>query len=207
MTERKDRLLIIFTRNAELGKCKTRLAAVIGDQPALELYKFLLAHTVSVTRELKVARIVYYSEAVRQNDLWDPAIYSKEVQRGSDLGERMEQAFRNAFEAGYSKIIIIGSDLYDLSQEELEQAFTALENSDFVLGPASDGGYYLLGMKAPFPELFRNKQWGGHEVLKATLEDLEGRSVARLPVKNDIDRYEDIKDVPVFQPFIKHLKT
>jgi len=207
LNSRKDRLLLIFTRNPELGKCKTRLAAVTGDEAALEIYKFLLQHTVSVTRDLRLAKRVCYTEAIRQDDYWDPDIYQKALQQGNDLGERMLTAFEQGFAEGYNKIVIIGSDMYDLSQADLEEAFYRLENTGYVLGPAMDGGYYLLGMKAVEPRLFRGKNWGSATVLKDTLNDLEGKSLALLPVKNDIDVYEDIKDIPAFKPFIKHLKN
>jgi hypothetical protein len=119
----------------------------------------------------------------------------------------MLAAFEQGFAEGYNKIVIIGSDMYDLKQADLEEAFYRLESTDYVLGPALDGGYYLLGMKAAEPRLFRGKNWGSATVLKDTLNDLEGKSLALLPVKNDIDVYDDIKDIPVFKPFIKHLKN
>lgn len=207
MNSRKDRLLLIFTRNPELGKCKTRLAAVTGDEAALEIYRFLLRHTVSVTRNLRMAKRVCYTEAIRQKDYWGPDIYQKVLQQGNDLGERMLTAFEQGFAEGYGKIVIIGSDMYDLSTADLEEAFYRLESTDYVLGPAMDGGYYLLGMKAPTPRLFIRKNWGSATVLENTLKDLEGESLALLPIKNDIDVYEDIKDIPAFKPFIKHLKN
>ena len=196
-------LLIIFTRNPELGKCKTRLAAHIGDSAALEIYKFLLDHTVKITRSLEVDKRVYYSEEIWENDIWDRSIYQKSLQRGSGLGERMQNAFEEGFQRGYQKIIIIGSDLYDLETAELQEAFAALNKADFVLGPASDGGYYLLGMTRPYPRLFKEKAWGTHTVLEKTLEDLEGESLFLLDEKNDIDVFEDIKGHPDFKPFLK----
>lgn len=203
MNNREDQLLLIFTRNPELGKCKTRLAAVIGDEAALEIYKFLLRHTVSVTRGLALHKRVCYSESIQQDDYWDPHIYQKVLQEGSDLGARMLGAFKQGFAEGYDKIIIIGSDMYDLQATDLEEAFRRLDGADYVLGPARDGGYYLLGMKATDPRLFSDKDWGSPTVLEATLKDLENKSMALLPEKNDIDVYEDIRDVPVFEQFIK----
>lgn len=198
----KENLLLIFTRNPVLGKCKTRLAAVIGDKSALEIYKFLLARTAGVTRDLKVDKAVFYSQNVMENDIWDSSVYVKKVQEGNDLGARMLNAFEWGFEQGYQKILIIGSDLYDLSSEDLEKAFEALDNSDFVIGPASDGGYYLLGMKQLKKELFRNKIWGKASVLEATLQDLKNESLHLLEVRNDVDLYEDIKEIEVFQKFL-----
>jgi len=207
LNNREDQLLLIFTRNPELGKCKTRLAAVIGDEAALEIYKFLLRHTVSVTRGLRFDKRVCYSESIQQDDYWDPHVYQKVLQEGSDLGERMLGAFKQGFADGYDKIIIIGSDMYDLQAADLEEAFRRLDDADYVLGPARDGGYYLLGMRAADPRLFINKDWGAPTVLEATLKDLENKNPALLPVKNDIDVYEDIRDVPVFKQFIKPMRN
>ena len=201
---RKENLLLIFTRNPVLGKCKTRLAAVIGDESALEIYKFLLARTSDITKDLKVEKTVFYSEYVIEDDYWDPQIYGKKVQEGSNLGECMLNAFAWGFEQGFQKILIIGSDLYDLNTKDLEQAFAALEKNDFVVGPASDGGYYLLGMKKLRRELFRNKAWGKASVLEDTLVDLKNKEVQLLEVRNDVDLYEDIKDIEVFQKFLKN---
>ncbi len=205
MKQDQENLLLIFTRNPELGKCKTRLAASVGDETALAIYIFLLEHTVAVTKDLKVSKEVYYSAAIREGDLWDPLIYQKKIQWGSDLGERMANAIKAGFKAGYKKIAIIGSDLYDLSPEDLEEAFKMLQTNDFVLGPASDGGYYLLGMTHFIPDIFKNKDWGTSTVLKDTLADLKNKNVYLLETKNDVDVLEDIADVSAFQPFLKNI--
>ena len=202
----KSNLLLIFTRNPELGKCKTRLAAKVGDVAALSIYKFLLDRTVSFTKDLNVSKEVYYSESIWENDIWDSKIFTKKLQTGSDLGQKMSNAFEEGFNSGFKKIIIIGSDMYDLSQKELEDAFSKLENHDFVVGPAEDGGYYLLGMTSLKKELFQKKSWGTHTVLSDTLKDLSNENFCLLQEKNDVDHYEDIKDIPAFQPFLKHMK-
>ncbi|MCL6267642.1 TIGR04282 family arsenosugar biosynthesis glycosyltransferase [Flagellimonas myxillae] len=201
-----DSLLLIFTRNPELGKCKTRLAAKVGDLAALEIYKFLLSHTVGLTKGLASDKWVFYSEEIWEDDVWPTAHYQKKLQKGDDLGQRMLHAFQEGFESGYEKIIIIGSDMYDLSQGDLESAFSHLEHHDFALGPAEDGGYYLLGMTRLKKELFLHKSWGTDTVLPSTLKDLVGETCAVLPIKNDVDHYEDIKDIEAFQPFLKHIK-
>lgn len=199
-------LLIIFTRNPELGKCKTRLAATIGDSAALEIYKLLLRHTVRVTKDLQVDKQVFYSERIGKNDIWNEKYFSKQRQEGKDLGIRMENAFLSAFAEGYQRVIIIGSDLYDLQTSDLQEAFATLDDHDYVIGPALDGGYYLLGMKSINRALFVNKSWGTATVFKETMKQLKEEDVYILTVKNDIDRYEDIKDLSVFKPFIKQLK-
>lgn len=194
--------IIIFTRNPELGKCKTRLAATIGDENALEVYKILLQHTTIITKNLNVDKFVYYSNAIPKDDLWNNDTYRKSTQEGSDLGMRMQNAFSDLFSLGYEKIIIIGSDMCDLSQSDLEIAFSKLESNDFVIGPASDGGYYLLGMKKIETSVFRNKTWGTNTVLEDTMTDLNNKSIWKLPVRNDIDIYDDILGIEKFQQFI-----
>ncbi len=200
---KEKNLLLIFTRNPELGKCKTRLAAKVGDHTALEIYKFLLAHTVKITKGLTVDKEVHYSVKIRDNDIWDQDVYTKRQQQGEDLGVRMEYAFAQGFENEYQNVIIIGSDMYDLDQKDLEKAFSALQTHDYVIGPAVDGGYYLFGMKSLNSHVFRNKNWGTETVLQDTLKDIDAANVKMLDKRNDIDYYEDIKDVEVFQKFLK----
>jgi len=200
-------LLIIFTRNPELGKVKTRLAKDVGDQSALEIYEFLLKHTVSVTKDLEFTKEVHYSEEIQHDDIWDEDIYIKKKQIEGALGEKMEQAFLSGFKNGYKNIIIIGSDLYDLNREEIKDAFKALETFEYVLGPAEDGGYYLLGMNIFNEKIFKNKAWGTDTVLRDTLIDLKDQQIGLLDERNDIDVYEDIKEHEDFQQFFKHLKS
>lgn len=205
-TQLSKDLLLILTRNPELGKCKTRLAAKVGDPAALDIYKFLLDKTVSFTKDLKVEKWVYYSEKIWEEDIWDNKLYQKKLQIGNDLGERMMNAFNEGFQAGFEHIIIIGSDMYHLNQSDLEEAFSKFKNHNFVVGPSEDGGYYLLGMKSLKKELFQNKEWGTSSVLAGTLSDIEDEKIALLEEKNDVDYYEDIKDIEAFTPFLKHIK-
>ncbi|MFK8061385.1 MAG: TIGR04282 family arsenosugar biosynthesis glycosyltransferase [Polaribacter sp.] len=206
MTLKKDskNLLLIFTRNPELGKAKTRLAKTVGDKTALEIYRFLLEKTRTISAEVKIAdKAVYYSIKIRENDIWNESIFQKHQQVGEDLGIRMLNAFKNGFDAGYKKVMIIGSDLYDLSSKNIEKAFIELDTNDVVLGPAEDGGYYLLGMNALKENIFKNKDWGTETVRKDTLNDLIDKKVKLLEFKNDIDVYEDIINIPeIMQSFI-----
>ena len=157
-------LLLIFTRNPELGKAKTRLAKSVGDETALEIYKFLLNRTKEVTQDLSCDKAVYYSVKVRNNDIWDAKVYQKHQQEGEDLGFRMQNAFQNSFDVGYDKVMIIGSDLYDLTPKHINDAFNKLDSKNVVIGPAKDGGYYLLGMKKLQSNIFKNKAWGTETV-------------------------------------------
>ncbi|WP_375238515.1 TIGR04282 family arsenosugar biosynthesis glycosyltransferase [Aurantibacter sp.] len=195
--------LIIFTRNPELGKCKTRLAKTIGDQEALNVYKFLLQHTANVAKKVKSSRYVYYSVKIRDNDIWDKTLFNKKQQFGEDLGIRMQNAFQELFNLGHEKVIIIGSDLLDLSTEIIEEAYKKLDTNDAVIGPAEDGGYYLLGFKKPTPEVFNIKNWGTETVYKQTLEKLISKKVYVLETLNDIDYVEDLKPYPRFTSYFK----
>lgn len=205
MSHTPEQALLIFARNPEPGKCKTRLASTIGDTAALAIYTFLLEHTAKIARSLKnTDKHVYFSDHQGDGSLWEPETFSCHIQRGEDLGARMLSAFEDAFAAGYGKVVLIGTDLYDLGPEDLAAAFASLDTHQAVLGPADDGGYYLLGLTKKVPALFRNKAWGTETVLEATLRDLDGIPSFLLPLRNDIDRYEDIAGNPVFEPFIKN---
>ncbi len=202
-----ERALIIFTRNPELGKVKTRLAQKTGDRIALDIYKYLLAHTVEITRKIKADKYVFYSEEIIDNDLWDDGVYRKKLQQGDQLGGRMKNAFEQLFRLGYRNVMIIGSDIYELQQLHIEQAFETLENNDMVIGPAKDGGYYLLGMNSFLPAIFEIGNWGGNTVFEDTMKAAAKARVCVLSERNDVDNFEDICDVEAFQPFLKSLKT
>ncbi len=198
----QENLILIFTRNPELGKVKTRLAEGIGDKNALEIYEFLLNHTNEIVKEIRVSKRVLYSEEINRDDIWDNAIYQKKIQFGNDLGARMRNAFAEGFEDDYKKIVIIGTDLYDLEASDIENALDKLDKHDIVIGPADDGGYYLLGLKYIPKGIFINKNWGTSSVLNDTLNDIEGLNFHLLKSKNDIDTIHDIKKIPEFQKYI-----
>jgi rSAM/selenodomain-associated transferase 1 len=195
MTNKK--MLLLFVRNPELGKVKTRLAASVGPEKALEIYLHLLQHTRQVTQELPVQKRVYYSGAVHMHDLWPNEQYQKRAQPTGDLGQRMEAAFESAFAEGYSSVVIIGSDCLQLTSEIILRAYKELEQHEVVIGPALDGGYYLLGMNHLHPELFRDKRWSTERVFPETLYDIERLhlSHALLPRLSDIDYVEDLDDL------------
>lgn len=195
-------LLIIFTRNPELGKVKTRLAKSIGDENALTIYKTLLDRTEKTTRNLTCDKAIYYSVKIRENDIWDASIYQKHQQRGDDLGIRMLNAFSEAFSNNYDKVAIIGSDLFDLNPNHINEAFEELNNNDIVIGPAHDGGYYLLGMKSIYSQVFKNKDWGTSTVFNDTIKDLKNESIHLLETLNDIDVYDDLKNIKAFKKYL-----
>ena len=198
-----ENLILIFTRNPELGKVKTRLAATIGNSNALEIYIQLLEHTRKVTLETDFDKRVLYSEEINTNDMWNNHLFQKKLQFGKDLGVRMYNAFKEGFEDGYKKIVIVGSDLIALESDDIQEAISKLEENDIVIGPAEDGGYYLLAMKAIPENIFSNKEWGTNTVFKDTLKDIKNLKYHLLKEKNDIDTYDDIKNIPFFKKYTK----
>ena len=186
-------LLMVFVRNPQLGTVKTRLATTVGDKVALEIYIELMRHTAEVTHKVSADKKVFYSEKIEQHDVWTEMNFSKVLQTKGTLGQRMENAFRTAFEKGYKKVLIVGSDLYSLKTSHIEKALHQLDKKEVVIGPAQDGGYYLLGLKKNLPALFCNKSWGTSTVLKETLNDLKLKSIFLMETLNDIDNFEDLK--------------
>lgn len=187
--------LIIFVRNPVLGKVKTRLAASIGMDAALRIYQKLLSHTFCITDPLPVHKFIFYTGGLIENDMWSRDGFYKFKQTEGDLGNRMQQAFENVFTIGYERVVIIGSDCYDLTSVIINNAFDILNQNDLVLGPAHDGGYYLLGMKSSHPPLFQNKPWSTSFLFQETVRAIEALqlSYGLLPLLNDMD---DVKDVP-----------
>jgi hypothetical protein len=184
--------LIIFIRNPELGKVKTRLAKSVGDEKALEIYKSLLEHTRKTVLQVEVNLLLFYADRVNPDDDWSSLGFIKYAQVNEDLGGRMHHAFLKALEH-HQKAIIVGSDLPQINAQLLQEAFQKLEDHTFVIGPAMDGGYYLLGMKSPTPELFENMEWSTPNVFAQTVQRIEslGGTWYELPELSDVDYVED----------------
>lgn len=185
--------LIVFQKNAVLGKVKTRLAASVGDEKALKIYEWLTAYTHQQVKELRVDKYLFYSDFIPENSTKDLEKYQFEVQSGKDLGERMRNAFSKLFTLGYTSVIILGTDCADLKTEYLNKAFMSLSQSEIVLGPAKDGGYYLLGMSRYIPEIFQDIPWSTSKVLEATLDRANALKIEYefLTVLSDIDNLKD----------------
>jgi uncharacterized protein len=196
MDESKRSLLIIFYRNPKVGKVKTRLAATVGKEKALEIFRKLSLHTKTITENLAVDKIVFYSDAIDLIDMWPNATFLKALQQGEDLGRRMKHAFVAGFETGYKSICAVGTDCFELTEGIIKQAFEALESFDAVIGPARDGGYYLIGMNKPHVSIFKNKEWSTESVLGDTLNDFEslGLTYLKLQELRDVDTENDLPD-------------
>ena len=185
--------LIIFIRKPELGKVKTRLATTIGNEKALEIYKSLLEHTLEIAKQVQARKFIFYSDGMVVDDNWNLPGFEKRDQIGDDLGEKMSNAF-NALLLNYNKVVIIGSDCFELTSELISEAFEQLNKSDVAIGPAKDGGYYLLGMKKCISELFLNKKWSSSNVYSSTIKNLQdmGLSFYELPILSDVDTQGDL---------------
>lgn len=193
--------LIIFIKNAELGKVKTRLAATLGDEQALYIYKKLLSLTQKITLQVDCQRYLYYSNFIDVNDDFSGSDFIKCVQIGENLGERMSNAFAEVLQK-HSKAVIIGSDCAELQASILNEAIGSLDTHDFVVGAAEDGGYYLLGMKEIQPSVFANIEWSTGDVFEKTIGNIKhlGKTVAYTPMLSDLDNEADWEKV-------KHLLT
>jgi uncharacterized protein len=185
--------LLIFVKNLVYGQVKTRLAATVGNDKATKIYRQLLQHTHDVCKNIHADKIVFYSDFFEE-DIWNKQEFKKEIQCGNDLGERMKNAFIKTFENGSEKVIIIGTDCPQIDQTILENAFMKLNHFDIVLGPATDGGYYLLGMKTFFAVFFENIKWSTDTVLEKTIGICNQNKLAYflLPELTDIDEEKDM---------------
>ena len=191
--------LIIFTRYPEPGKTKTRLIPVLGEEGAATLQRQMTEHKLAEVRKLQafhpLSLEVHFAggnEQLMQDWLGSNIIYRRQSE--GDIGCRMASAFQASFGAGMNRVVLIGSDCPDLNAYLLAQAFQALEQHDLVLGPAQDGGYYLIGLHQLFPGLFTGISWSTAEVLQQT-QSIAKRlelAVAYLPLLSDIDRPEDL---------------
>ncbi len=186
--------LIIFLKYPELGRSKTRLAATIGKENALKVYIELLEHTNLISKKLSFDKYLFYDKVTVNKMPWGDDIYQTAYQIESDLGGRMHNAFEQLFAKGYDKIIIIGSDCYELTTEIIKEAIIKLDTNKVVVGPAKDGGYYLLGLTKLIPQLFTDVAWSTEEVFSATVKTLETLQIsyATTPVLSDIDTFEDL---------------
>ena len=189
----KENALIVFQKNPALGTVKTRLASVIGDQKAVEVYRYLLWHTHQEIAKLRCPVFVFFDKEVQQEFLHARNFFPG-VQCGRNLGEKMQRAFFEVFALGYRRVIIIGTDCLEIEAGIIDNAFTDLITADLVIGPAKDGGYYLLGLKALHDPIFEGKEWGTSTVLTQTLRDAAflGLQTVLLKELSDVDRYEDL---------------
>jgi rSAM/selenodomain-associated transferase 2/rSAM/selenodomain-associated transferase 1 len=196
------RALLIFMRHPEPGCVKTRLAAGIGPAPASQIYEKLLRATLGVAADFKwkhpaVDLFVFFTPPEKRNEILEafPGPWNFLYQQGGHLGERMGEAIQQVMGRGFSQVLLVGTDLAEPRAEDFDEAFQALDEGYSALGPASDGGFYLIGLDRPCPSVFQPQVWGTGEVLVRTerLLTRAGLRVKRLREKRDIDSPEDIE--------------
>ena len=191
--------LLIFAKHPRAGEVKTRLGNALGHDAAVAVYRKLIQYTVSQVKPLDCAKELWYGNEIPSTDSWDALEPRRKLQPKGDLGFKMSYAFQEAFQNGAPKVLIIGSDCPDLSTPVLEEAINALNFSDMVLGPAVDGGYYLLGMNAYYP-LFDDIAWSTDSVARTTLEKAREHDLSHylLPTLSDLDTPEDLAKFPEY---------
>jgi rSAM/selenodomain-associated transferase 1 len=191
-------VLLLFIRYPEPGKVKTRLAATIGADEAAELYRTFVLDILATLDTCGLPLRVCFEPLEKEADLqaWLGAGYVLKPQRGRDLGARMRRAFEEAFFEGFARGILLGSDIPDLPLAVLQEAVDALRRQDAVIGPARDGGYYLIGFRRGSipPDVFEDIPWSTAAVAQVTLARLEahGCRIHRLPKWEDVDTAEDL---------------
>jgi rSAM/selenodomain-associated transferase 1 len=195
-----DTCLIIFAKEPQKGRVKTRLAEHLGDDKSLALYKALLKDTLNLVRRVEVDKKILAYESFHEdpkflrNIAGDFSFYNQE---GHDLGERMHNAFGRTKKLGALKSIIVGSDAPTLPPSFIKEAFNKLDKFDIVIGPTNDGGYYLVGLKDPCIELFQDVVWSSDTVLDTTVSNAErlGKSIDILNSWYDIDTIDDFESL------------
>jgi uncharacterized protein len=189
--------LIIFAKNAVAGTVKTRLAETLGANHALAVYTRLLNQTLDVTAQIDCKRFLFFNSFIPDEP--DPRAQSCaiRVQCPGDLGTRMEDAMTHLL-VSHAKAVLIGSDIADLDANVIREAFQALSFAHCVIGPAHDGGYYLIGSKDPVPDVIKEIPWGTASVYRDTIDRLlhTGVSFAILPERHDIDTESDLHKFP-----------
>lgn len=196
-----QKAVIVFQKNLVLGKVKTRLAVDLGKEETLDIYRQLIDATYKALQALKNTEIfIFFSDYLEELPSDVPFNFTGYIQKGNDLGERMLNAFTDIFKKGHESIVIIGTDCPYLNKEILNNAFKILEKNDVALGPAKDGGYYLLGMKTVIPELFENIPWSTDKVLELSVDVIRSKKLSfrLLPYLSDIDTREDWENYKVF---------
>ncbi|PIR00746.1 MAG: hypothetical protein COV66_04780 [Nitrospinae bacterium CG11_big_fil_rev_8_21_14_0_20_45_15] len=197
MNKPKRRAIILFAKDPVCGRVKTRLASLLDEETTLKLYLHFLTAGLSLLESVQGAdRFIAVappltSEYFQSNPRL--AAFAIFTQEGDDLGQRMRQAFAQCFEDGYERVVIVGADSPSLPVEYVQRALDS--DQALTLGPAVDGGYYLIGMGPQRVEIFENVHWGTGSVLSDTGANArrEGVEVELLPVWYDVDRPEDLR--------------
>ena len=189
--------LVILLKAPLPGFVKTRLAAVLGVDAATAAYRVLAENLFRNLGDHPDVELRYApDDAAAELRAWQRPRWKLAPQGEGDLGERLNRTFVDHFSHGARKVVAIGADCPEVTRDDVEAAFAALDAADVVLGPASDGGYWLIGLRASRPWLFRGIRWSTASVLAETVAKAadSGLSVARLRVLSDVDTVEDWRE-------------
>jgi len=196
----KKNALIIFLKYPQAGKVKTRLAKDVGENEAARIYSNMALNIIeSVVDPKSYNTIIFYDPPEKEKEIKD-WIGEKEVQYspqlGNTLGDRISNAFKEVYSSGADKTVIIGTDCLDVTSENIKEALYLLDETDVVLGPAEDGGYYLLGLDKYTPQVFQDIDWSTEHVLEQTVLKIVENSLnySLLKTLKDIDIVDDIND-------------
>ena len=192
--------LIVFVREPEDGKVKTRLARGLPIAAVTRLYKAFIRDVLDMARKVSCdERFIFYTHSGPAIPFLSEAAKGFQLQRqtGAGLGARMLNALEYGQDTGLGRMVIIGTDCLTLTAEDVETAFRALGTHDCVLGPAKDGGYYLIAMNSPCPEMFQDVDWGTSSVLEQTRHNARvlNKKIFMLSEREDIDRFSQLKNV------------
>ncbi len=193
MIQTTNAVVAIMARRAELGEGKTRLASTLGAGATLEAYRRLIARTAETAVAARLPATVYFEPEPGDFEVWTPEFFAYDVQpRSASLGARIEGVLRAVLaqaEPDCVGAIVVGTDCPYLEASHLTEAARLLEHHEMVLGPARDGGYYLLGVRAPNPALFEGIDWSTERVAEQTLAAAASLnwSVAQLETLEDVD--------------------
>ena len=195
--------LVIFTRYPQPGKTKTRLIPALGAEGAANLQRQMTEYTLSKVKKFQESAAISFEVRFAGGDLqlmqnWLGTELNYQLQGEGDLGKRMENSFLSAFNQGAQEVVIIGIDCPGVNAVVLKEAFEKLQHCDLLLGPAVDGGYYLIGLRRAIGQLFTNIDWGSAKVLQQTVDIAQQLNllVAYLQTLADVDRPEDL---PIWQ--------
>ncbi|MFP4305660.1 MAG: TIGR04282 family arsenosugar biosynthesis glycosyltransferase [Desulfococcaceae bacterium] len=190
--------ILVFAKSPRRGRVKTRLARTMGEEAALLLYRAFVADLLDALSDAagRVAIFHHPADAEAAMREWLGDRWTYRPQRGADLGDRMANALADSFAGGADRAMVVGGDLPDLPKSVVSAAFRGIETNGAVLGPARDGGYYLIGFSASAfqPAVFRDIPWGAESVYRRTLARMaeSGLTPAALPVWNDVDTEADL---------------
>ena len=186
--------LVLFVKAPRIGTVKTRLGRSIGSEKACEAYRILVERVLQNVSSIPAVELRFTpDDAGAEVDGWQRDGWTRTAQGEGDLGARLQRAFHDGFAAGAERVVIIGSDCPETRAADVRRAWKELQTHDVVVGPATDGGYWLIGLRAPQPQLFEGIAWSSDQVLAQTLQRARqlGLRIQLLRILSDVDTAED----------------